>query len=105
VGDRRVAAVRLWTPSPAEDRLLRADFELFVRGYFRKGRGAEITGHHGVALQVRPKGRNAADVRRAFGPDGSPVQIGKCGFYLRASFVGPILHGLTFDGARWSPAA
>jgi DNA mismatch repair protein MutH len=102
VGDRRVAAVRLWSPSPAEELLLRADFELFVRGFFRKGRGAEITGHHGVALQVRPKGRNAADVRRAYGPDGAVVQIGKCGFYLRPTFVGPIVRGLSYDGARWS---
>lgn len=104
VGDRRVAAVRLWSPAPGEERLLRADFELFVRGYFRQGRAAEITGHQGVALQVRPKGRNAEDRRRAFGPDGAPVRIGKCGFYLRPSFVGPIVRGLTHDGSQWTMA-
>jgi DNA mismatch repair protein MutH len=102
VGDHRVAAVRLWSPSPDDEEALRADFELFVRGFFRQGRGAEITGHHGVALQVRPKGRNAEDLRRAYGPDGAPVRIGKCGFYLRPSFVGPIVRGLTFDGSQWS---
>jgi DNA mismatch repair protein MutH len=102
VGDRRVEAVRLWSPAPAEEQLLRADFELFVRGFFRLGRGAEITGHHGVALQVRPKGRNAADLRSAYGPDGAPVRIGKSGFYLRPSFVGPIVRGLSFDGRAWS---
>ena len=91
VGDRRVVAVRLWTPSPEEQDLLRADFELFVRGYFRRGRGAAITGHQGQVLQVRPKGRNAADRRRAFGPAGEPVEIGKCGFYLRPAFVARIL--------------
>jgi DNA mismatch repair protein MutH len=91
VGDRRVVAVRLWTPSPAEEDLLRADFELFVRGYFRQGRGDEISGHQGQVLQVRPKGRNASDVRAAFGPDGQPVQIGKSGFYLRPDFVCRIL--------------
>jgi DNA mismatch repair protein MutH len=105
VGERRVSAVRLWSPSPAEDLVLRADFELFVRGFFRVGRAAEITGHHGVALQVRPKGRNAADVRSAYGPDGAPVRIGKSGFYLRPSFVGPIVRGLSFDGQRWSSPA
>jgi DNA mismatch repair protein MutH len=102
VGDRRVAAVRLWSPAPAEERLLRADFELLVRDFFRKGRAAEITGHQGVVLQVRPKGRNAEDRREAFGPDGAPVRIGKCGFYLRPSFVGPIVRGLTFDGSQWT---
>ena len=91
VGDRRVVAACLWAPSPDEERTLRGDFELFVRGYFRLGRAAEITGHQGVALQVRPKGRNARDLRDAYGPDGAPVQIGKSGFYLRPAFVGRIL--------------
>ena len=93
IGDRQVVAVRLWTPSPDEQALLRADFELFVRSYFRRGRGAAITGHQGQVLQVRPKGRNAADLRRAFGPAGEPTQIGKCGFYLRPAFVARILRG------------
>jgi DNA mismatch repair protein MutH len=97
VGDRRVAAVRLWSPSPAEEEVLRADFEHFVRGFFRQGRAAEITGHDGVALQVRPKGRNARDLRSAYDPAGRPTLIGKCGFYLRASFVGRILQ--TPEGA------
>jgi DNA mismatch repair protein MutH len=86
-----VAAVKLWTPSPAEEEALRKDFELIVRSYFRLGRAAEITGHMGQVLQVRPKGRNANDLRHAFGPDGQPIQIGKCGFYLRPAFVRDIL--------------
>jgi DNA mismatch repair protein MutH len=92
VGDRQVTAVKLWSPSPAEDRLLRGDFELFVREYFRRGRSDEITGHQGTALQVRPKGKNAEDRRRGFGPDGAETAVGKCGFYLRPSFVSRILH-------------
>ncbi len=96
VGDRRVVAVRLWTPSAAEEAALRADFELFVRGYFRQGRGDEISGHQGRVLQVRPKGRNAADLRAAFNREGQPVQIGKSGFYLRPEFVRQILR----DGAH-----
>ena len=93
VGERRVAAARLWTPTPAEEAALRADFELVVRDYFRRGRAAEITGHLGAVLQVRPKARNAADRRGAFGPDGQPIRLGKCGFYLRPAFVGGILRG------------
>jgi DNA mismatch repair protein MutH len=92
IGDRQVVTVRLWTPSPDEQALLRADFELFVRAYFRRGLGDAITGHQGQVLQVRPKGRNAADRRRAFGPAGEPTEIGKCGFYLRPAFVARILH-------------
>jgi len=91
VGERRVAAARLWSPSDDEERLLRADFELFVRDYFRRGRAAEITGHLGAVLQVRPKGRNAADLRAGYDPDGNPTRVGKSGFYLRPAFVGRIL--------------
>ncbi len=91
VGDRRVVAVRLWSPSPDEEALLRSDFELFVRDYFRRGRAAQITGHLGRVLQVRPKARRAADLRSAFGADGKPTRIGRCGFYLRPGFVCGIL--------------
>jgi DNA mismatch repair protein MutH len=93
VGDRRVVAVRLWAPSPDEESLLRADFELLVREYFRCGRASEITGHLGRVLQVRPKARRASDLRHAFGADGKPTRIGRCGFYLRPTFVHSILRG------------
>jgi len=93
VGDRRVAAVRLWTPAPDEEAAMRADFELVVREYFRRGRAAEITGHLGSVLQVRPKGRDAADLRDAYDAEGRPTRIGKMGFYLRPAFVTRILAG------------
>jgi DNA mismatch repair protein MutH len=93
VGDRRVAAVRLWSPNPAEEAALRADFELFVRQYFREGRAAEITGHLGQVMQVRPKGRDAADTRDGYDSLGRPVRLGKHGFYLRPAFVALVLAG------------
>ena len=93
VGERRVVTVRLWSPDAAQERLLRADFELFVRAFFRRGRAADITGHLGAALQVRPKGRNAADTRAGYDAAGNPTRIGKHGFYLRPAFVGAILRG------------
>jgi DNA mismatch repair protein MutH len=91
VGERRVAAVRLWSPDAEQERLLRADFELFVRGFFRRGRSDDITGHLGAVLQVRPKGRNAADTRDGYDAAGNPARVGKTGFYLRPSFVAAIL--------------
>ena len=93
VGERRVSAVRLWSPSPDQERMLRADFDLFVREYFRRGRGDTITGHLGAALQVRPKGKNAADQRDGFDEFGAPKRVGKSGFYLRPAFVASILRG------------
>jgi DNA mismatch repair protein MutH len=91
VGERRVAAVRLWSPDASEERALRDDFDLFVREYYRRGRAAEITGHLGAVLQVRPKGRDAADLRDAYDTAGRPTRVGKHGFYLRPGFVGRIL--------------
>src|SRR5450432_2834692 len=91
VGERRVAAVRLWSPDAQQERLLRADFELFVRGFFRRGRADDITGHLGAVLQVRPKGRNAADTRDGYDAAGHATRVGKCGFYLRPGFVAAIL--------------
>jgi DNA mismatch repair protein MutH len=93
VGERRVAAVRLWSPDVEQQRLLRADFELFVRGFFRQGRADDITGHLGAVLQVRPKGRNSADTRDGYDAAGNATRVGKCGFYLRPSFVAAILRG------------
>ena len=93
VAERRVSAVRLWSPSRDEEALLRADFELFVRDYFRRGRSEAITGHLGRVLQVRPKGRNAADTRDGYDEQGRPIRVGKCGFYLRPAFVAAILRG------------
>ncbi|HEY2731925.1 MAG TPA: MutH/Sau3AI family endonuclease [Polyangia bacterium] len=91
VGERRVAAVRLWSPDAEQERLLRADFELFVRGFFRRGRTGDITGHLGAVLQVRPKGRNAADTRDGYDAEGRATRVGKSGFYLRPSFIASIL--------------
>jgi DNA mismatch repair protein MutH len=93
VGERQVANVRLWSPNAAEEAALRADFELFVRDYYRRGRAAEITGHLGAVLQVRPKGRDADDTRDAYDAEGRPTRVGKHGFYLRPAFVARLLAG------------
>ena len=91
VGDRRVSFVHLWRPSADEEAVLAADFQMFVSDFFLPGRANQISGHLGVALQVRPKGRNAADRRLAYGEGGEPLRIGRMGFYLRPAFVGQIL--------------
>ena len=73
VGDRRVAAVTLWAPDADEEAALRADFELFVREYFRRGRAAEITGHLGARAAGAPEGprlhRSARRLRRGRATD------------------------------------
>ncbi|MDZ4694284.1 MAG: MutH/Sau3AI family endonuclease [Deltaproteobacteria bacterium] len=91
VGDRTVTQVCLWSPSREEVGRLQADFEHIVRDYFRVGRGAELTGHVGAVLQVRPKAQNNRDMRAAYNAVGQRVALGKMGFYLRPAFVGAIL--------------
>jgi DNA mismatch repair protein MutH len=91
VGERRISAACLWSPDAAQERQLREDFELFVRGFYRRGRAAELTGHLGTVLQVRPKGRNAADTRDGYDAAGNATRVGKHGFYLRPAFVAGIL--------------
>ena len=44
-------------------------------------------------MQVRPKGKNARDLRDGYDADGNPTRVGKCGFYLRPAFVAAILRG------------
>jgi len=91
IGDRHITGVRLWNPSLEEERLLQTDFEYIVRNYFRQGRAHALTGHVGKVLQVRPKGRNRADMQGAYDADGNPSRLGRCGFYLRPAFVCGIL--------------
>ena len=91
VSERRVSSACLWSPTREDDRLLRTDFEMFVRSYFRMGLAPAITGHLGRVLQVRPKGKNAADTRDAFDEHGQPIRVGRMGFYLRPAFVAGIL--------------
>jgi DNA mismatch repair protein MutH len=107
VVDRRISAARLWIPSRLEERVLRTDFELFVREYFRCGRAGAITGHLGQALQVRPKGKNAADLRPAYDESGRPIRVGRMGFYLRPAFVSGVLAASSGEDApprRTGPA-
>ncbi len=87
---RRVGMPLLWSPSPAEEALLRADWDEFAE---LVGRGSveEITAHRGQVLQRRPKGANAAQVRWGVDADGEPVRVAPRGFYLRSSFVGGVL--------------
>ena len=92
VGDRRVAAVRLWAPARDEEAALRADFELFVREYFRRGRAAEITGHLGERAAGAPEGpRRRRPARRLRRGRAARRASARCGFYLRPAFVARIL--------------
>jgi len=87
--ERRVAAAVLWSPSPADEALLRGDWEDLM-GAIGAGRGGTLTAREGRVLQVRPKAATARVRTVAVGVDG-PERTLPLGFYLRATFTGAIL--------------
>lgn len=87
---RAIGRPVFWRPTPAQDRLLRADFEELM-GAIGAGHIEDLTARDGVLLQVRPKAQNSRVRTTAWDRDGDPVQTVPRGFYLRARFTGAIL--------------
>lgn len=90
LGARRVGTPFLWRLPPEDEETLRNDWEELA-SLVGRGQAAQITAHLGVALQVRPKARNAQSRRRAFDEDGAPYAELPRGFYLRSSFTQAII--------------
>jgi DNA mismatch repair protein MutH len=87
---RRIAAPVLWSPTPEQDAVLRADFDDVV-GLVGVGRIEELTAHRGRWLQVRPKAAHGRVRTVAFGAEGEAIATIPRGFYLRTRFTGAIL--------------
>ncbi|MBI5480236.1 MAG: DNA mismatch repair endonuclease MutH [Deltaproteobacteria bacterium] len=88
--ERRVGAPLLWSPTPAQEAVLRADFEAAV-GLIGAGGIEDVTAHAGRWLQVRPKAPDGQARAVAYGPEGEPVATVPRGFYLRRRFTAAIL--------------
>jgi DNA mismatch repair protein MutH len=92
-GTRWIAQGRLWSPTPQQDQVLRADFEEIL-GRIAIGGIEGVSAHLGRWLQLRPKAAHAR-VRTlapaAPGDDGGSIATVPRGFYLRARFTGAIL--------------
>ena len=89
-GERRVGAARLWSPSPAQEAALRADFDEIL-GQIAIGGVEGVTARLGRYLQLRPKAADASARALALGPDDRLIEVVPRGFYLRARFTGAIL--------------
>jgi DNA mismatch repair protein MutH len=87
---RRVGVPLLWSPTPAQEAVLRADFEDAV-GLIGAGGIDEVTAHAGRWLQVRPKAADSRVRAVAYGPEGEPIAAVPRGFYLRRRFTAAIL--------------
>jgi len=90
VGERRVGAPLLWSPSDQDERDLRLDWEELA-GLIGRGDVERITGHMGRHLQVRPKARDSHARRRGVDAEGATFAALPRGFYLRAAFTGRIV--------------
>jgi DNA mismatch repair protein MutH len=88
--DRRVGRAYLWAPTPEERELLRADWERLA-SMIAAGDVAEVTGHLGKVLQVRPKAASGRSRRRAPDEEGAVQWTMPRGFYLRPSFTEAVL--------------
>jgi DNA mismatch repair protein MutH len=86
---RRIGSPLLWSPTPDQEDVLRADFDELV-GLVGAGRVEDVTAHLGRWLQLRPKGASGRD--RDVAVTGDEVAWAmRRGFYLRARFTGAIL--------------
>jgi DNA mismatch repair protein MutH len=88
--ERVIGAPVLWSPTAAQDGVLRGDFDDVV-GLIGVGRIEELTAHRGRWLQVRPKARDGSVRTIAWGSDGEAIATVPRGFYLRARFTGALL--------------
>lgn len=96
--ERIVGEAVLWSPSPEEEAVLRADFD-DAMGLIGVGRIEELTAHLGQWLQVRPKARDGTKSGVAFGPENEAIAAVPRGFYLRTSLTEAIL-GAGLRGRR-----
>jgi DNA mismatch repair protein MutH len=92
----RLGRALFWRPSPAQESILRADFDDLM-GLIALGRIEALSAHLGHWLQVRPKAAHGAVRTRAYGADGEPIATIPRGFYLRARVTGALLRDPLFS--------
>ncbi|MCC5880666.1 MAG: DNA mismatch repair endonuclease MutH [Idiomarina sp.] len=80
----------LWTPTAAQDALLKADWEEITE-MIVMGQVQSITARHGQALQLRPKAANSKALTAAIGPNGERIETLPRGYYLKTSFTQALL--------------
>ncbi len=90
VADRRIGTALLWSPSPDQEQILRADFESHA-ALIRAGYPDALTAHRGEVLQVRPKAASASVRRTLADAQGDAYETLERGFYLRRSFTTAVL--------------
>jgi len=90
LAQRRIGNPFLWSPSPAQEKILHQDWDELMN-MVMMGELEKITAMYGKYLQIRPKAQNAKSLRSGINADGDIVKTLPRGFYLRTSFTKAIL--------------
>lgn len=90
VGERRLGQPLLYSLTPEDEAVLRADWEELA-GVIGRGHVESLTGHLGRFLQIRPKAAHSRARRLGIDAEGVPFAALPKGFYLRASFTRALL--------------
>jgi DNA mismatch repair protein MutH len=85
----RLGTPWFWTPTPAQEAVLRADFD-DIMGMIAIGKVEDLTARVGRWLQARPKAAHSGVRTRAYGAGDEPLAALPRGFYLRTSFTGAL---------------
>jgi DNA mismatch repair protein MutH len=90
LAERRVGSAILWSPSAAEEALLRRDWEELTERILL-GELEQISARLGEVLQMRPKAASSRSLRDATGQHGERIRTNPRGYYLRPAFTAAIL--------------
>ena len=90
LSQRRIGMPLLWSPTPEQESILRADFEELM-DMVCLGQWDKLTARYGRWLQIRPKAIDSRALTRATGPSGEAILTLPRGFYLRTRFTAELL--------------
>jgi len=90
VAERRIGQALMYSLTPEDEAVLRADWEE-LSGFIGRGHVEALTGHLGRFLQIRPKAAHSRARRVGIDADGVPFAALPKGFYLRPSFTRSLL--------------
>ena len=90
LSQRRIGMPLLWSPTPEQESILRADFEELM-DMVCLGQLDRLTARYGRWLQIRPKAIDSRALTRATGPSGEAILTLPRGFYLRTTFTAELL--------------
>lgn len=90
LAQRRIGTALLWSPCAHIESILKQDWEELT-DMMRFGQFEQLSAHHGVYLQLRPKAANAKVCVNVTNDQGKEIAIVPKGFYLRPSLTQQIL--------------